>query len=68
MHRIKTVTVDGEEVTWYSVPHFVNEMTNGAVRWLQRFGSTQTVSRNMEKFAHYRPEGLPPHVAGPVVA
>ena len=68
LHNLSTV-VNGQQVGWMSVPVFVEEVTRGAERWLAQHGMTNTVQRNLEQFARYRPEGLPPHVAGaPVIA
>lgn len=68
LHNLSTV-VNDHQIGWMSIPMFVEEVTNGAERWLQRFGHTKRVRTNAEKFAHIRPEGLPPHVEGfPVVA
>jgi len=67
LHKISTIVGD-DQVGWLSIEAVVHEMTDGAERWLQKFGSTQTVTRNLEKFARLRPEGLPPHVGGPVIA
>jgi hypothetical protein len=68
VHKVSTI-VSGQQVGWMSIPIFVDEITRGAEQWFQRFGKTKRVKRNIEKFAHIRPEGLPPHVAGfPVVA
>lgn len=68
LHNLSTV-VNGQQVGWMSVPTFVEEVTRGAEQWLAQFGTTNTVGRNLEKFARYRPEGLPPHYVGaPVIA
>ncbi|HEX9520918.1 MAG TPA: hypothetical protein VF940_32645 [Streptosporangiaceae bacterium] len=68
LHNLSTI-VDGEQVGWLSIPMFVDEMTRGAEAWFGNFGATETVTRNFEKFARIRPEGLPPHVVGaPVIA
>jgi len=67
IHNLSTV-VNGQQVGWLSIPLFVEEVTLGAERWLQQFGNTKRVKRNLEKFARLRPEGLPPHVQGPVIA
>jgi hypothetical protein len=68
LHNLST-EVNGERVGWLSIPMFVDEVTRGAEVWFEKFGATETVTRNMEKFARIRPEGLPPHFAGsPVIA
>jgi hypothetical protein len=67
VHNLSTL-VGGEQVGWLSIPHFVDEVTRGAERWLEEFGSTHRVQRNLAKFVRFRPEGLPPHLAGPVIA
>jgi hypothetical protein len=68
LHNLSTVAND-QEVGWISIPMFVEEVTRGAEQWLSKFGNSNTVTRNLEKFARLRPEGLPPHVAGgPVIA
>lgn len=67
LHNVSTVVGD-EQIGWISIPIFVDEVTRGAETWLRRYEDTATVKRNLEKFARLRPEGLPPHVAGPVIA
>lgn len=67
LHNISTV-VGNDQVGWSSVSLLVQEVTRGAESWLNMFGETALVTKNMEKFARLRPEGLPPHVNGPVVA
>jgi hypothetical protein len=67
LHNLATIVGD-ESVGWLSIEMFVSEVTTGVERWLSEYGSTNTVARNMEKCARLRMEGLPPHVAGPVVA
>jgi hypothetical protein len=67
LHNLSTV-VGNERIGWCSIPLFVEEVTRGAESWFSRFGQTALVTRNMEKFARLRPDGLPPHVTGPVVA
>ena len=68
LHNLSTAS-NGSTVGWLSIPIFVDEMTRGAESWFQKFGTTETVIRNMEKFARIRPEGLPPHASGiPIIA
>jgi hypothetical protein len=67
LHNLSTV-VGNSQVGWLSIEMFVDEVTQGAELWLTQYGSSKTVVRNLEKFARLRPEGLPPHVAGPVIA
>jgi hypothetical protein len=68
LHNLSTMKGD-DRVGWISVPRFVDEVTVGAEGWLRQFEHTQTVTRNLEKFARYRPNGLPPHTSGfPVLA
>lgn len=68
LHNLST-DVNGDRVGWLSIPMFVDEVTRGTEEWFWKFGTTETVTRNMEKFARIRPEGLPPHVVGsPVIA
>ncbi len=68
LHKLSTV-VNGQQVGWSILPLFVEEVTRGAEAWFQRYGSSNTVQRNMAKFAYLRPEGLPPHAVGmPVFA
>jgi len=67
LHNLSTV-VDGQQVAWTSVPALVNEITIGAEKWLEQYGSTARVQNNLEKFARYRPEGIPTHYGGPVIA
>ncbi len=63
LHNLSTI-VNGKQVGWISVEMFVEEVTGGAERWLKKYGQTNTVARNLGKFARLRPEGLPPHVVG----
>jgi len=67
LHNLSTAVGDSQ-IGWISIEMLVDEITTGAERWLAEFGETQTVQRNIEKFARLRPEGLPPHVQGPVIA
>lgn len=67
LHNLSTQVGD-DRVGWLSIPMFVEELTRGVNRWLVDVGDTQIVTRNLERFARLRPEGLPPHVAGPVIA
>jgi hypothetical protein len=67
LHNLST-QVGEDRVGWLSIEMFVAEITTGAENWLAEFGETTTVKRNLEKFARLRPEGIPPHVSGPVIA
>lgn len=68
VHNLSTV-VGEDRVGWLSIPIFIAEVTQAAESWLAAFGATDTVIRNLEKFARLRPDGLPPHVTGaPVIA
>jgi hypothetical protein len=67
IHNLLTV-VGEDQVGWTSIPALVQEVTTGAERWLRQFENTVTVTRNLEKFARLRPDGLPPHFTGPVIA
>lgn len=67
LHNLSTVVGDSQ-VGWLSIEMFVEEVTQGAEAWLKQFGTSNIVSRNLSKFARLRLEGLPPHVAGPVIA
>jgi hypothetical protein len=67
LHGIVT-SVDDDEVGWLSIPDFVEEIAAGAEQWLARVGNTKRVQTNLTNFARLRPEGLLPHVAGPVIA
>jgi hypothetical protein len=67
LHNLST-EVGTDRVGWMSVPMFVEEVTRGAEAWLNQYGNTKRVQRNLEKFARLRPEGLPPHVNWPVIA
>jgi hypothetical protein len=68
IHR-STTDIRGDSVYWISIPMFVEEVTAGAESWFARVGGSASVQKNMRRFAHWRPEGLPPHVVGaPVVA
>lgn len=67
LHNLSTMVGD-DQVGWISIELLVDEVTKAAEIWLEEYGETQIVKRNMEKFARLRPEGLPPHVSGPVIA
>jgi hypothetical protein len=67
IHNISTV-VNGDRVGWLSIPMFVDEVCTGAETWMAKFGNTNIVVRNYEKFARFRPDGLPPHASGPIIA
>lgn len=67
LHNLSTV-VDEGQIGWLSIEAIVEEVTAGAEEWLEKFGTSQIVTRNLQKFARLRPEGLPPHVRGPVIA
>lgn len=74
IHNLSIVTaadfgVGRRSPGWLSIPSFADEVTRGADSWFRQFGTTETVRRNMEKFARIRPEGLPPYFSGaPVIA
>lgn len=69
LQRVPIEMASGESAMFYNIPDFVGEITHGAESWLRQFEKTNTVLRNLEKFARLRPEGLPPMVVGcPVVA
>jgi hypothetical protein len=56
-------------MNFLSISEFIEEVTGGAERWLSEVGASQTVARNLEKFARLRPEGLSPYIEGsPVIA
>jgi hypothetical protein len=68
LHNLSTVVGDST-IFWLSVPAFVEAIAAGVDRWWAAVGTTATVSRNMERYARRRPEGLPPHAGGaPVIA
>lgn len=67
LHNLSTVVGD-ETIGWLHIPIFVDEIAAATDRWLTQYGATNTVKRNLEKFAHLRPGGIPPHVTGPVIA
>jgi hypothetical protein len=67
LHNLSTI-VQGDQVGWLHVPTLIDELTRGAEQWITQFGETKTVTRNLEKFARLRPEGLYPHVKGVVIA
>lgn len=67
VHNLWT-EVNGDRVCWLSIPTFVDEVCTGAETWMAKFGNTNIVVRNYEKFARLRSEGLPPHVSGPIIA
>ena len=70
LHNVGFIFEEPEQgVTIFSIPMFVEEVTEGAERWLQQFGATKTVMQNLERFARLHPHGLPPFVVGvPVFA
>jgi hypothetical protein len=69
LHNLSVVSPSGEGTGFMSIPMLVQEITTGAERWLTQYGDTNRVKKNMEKFARYRPEGLPGIIAGaPVIA
>jgi hypothetical protein len=63
VHNV-SIEMAGQRVDFLSLPGFVGEMTQAAESWYAKFGETGTVTRNYEKFARLRPEGLPPHISG----
>lgn len=68
LHNLSTV-VNGEQVGWCHIDLFVREVTEGVERWYAKYGSTNRVTKNLDKYAKLRPEGLPPHIVGlPVIA
>jgi hypothetical protein len=67
LHNLST-EINGDRIGWLSIPMLVDEVTEGAERWFAQYGQTNTVQKNLEKFARLRPEGLPPHFSGPVIA
>lgn len=67
LHNLSTVVGD-DQVGWTSVPTFIENVTNGVEQWLAEYGDSATVTRNLEKFARLRPEGLPGHADWPVIA
>jgi hypothetical protein len=68
IHNVSVEGFSGDEVGLLSIPIFVDEVTRGAEAWLAQYGETTTVKRNLEKFARFRPNGLPPHLVGPLIA
>ena len=67
LHNLSSM-VGEDQVGWLSIEIFVDEVTKGAEELLRKRGGTRTVQRNLERFARLRPEGIPPHVRGPVIA
>lgn len=68
VHRAVTES-RGQEIYWYSIPNFVDEVTTAAELWLDAFGTAPNIVRNLEEFAQLRPNGIPGHiVGGPVIA
>jgi hypothetical protein len=67
LRNLSTVVGDSQ-IGWISIEMLVEEITTGAEEWLEKFGQSQIVQRNMERFARLRVEGLPPHAQGPVIA
>lgn len=61
------IQVGNDQVAVFSIPVFVAEVTGGAETWLREYGATNTVTRNLEKFARLRTE-LPPFFHGPIIA
>jgi hypothetical protein len=68
IHNISTVFPD-QTIGWLILPIFVDEVTSGAEAWFNEYGSSNTVQKNLAKFAHLRLDGIHPHVVGaPVFA
>lgn len=67
MDHVMVEAFDGSRILYFSIPRFIDQLTQGAETWYAQFGSTRTVIRNMEKFARLRPDGIPPHVVGVAV-
>lgn len=62
------VTIDDEVATFVDIPIFVSDVAGGVHGWLAAHGATETVRRNMARFAHRRPGGFLPFVSGlPVI-
>lgn len=69
IHALSTDVGDGVPVAWLSVPMFIEDLATAAAIWVEKFGETNLVQRNLARFVRRRPEGLPPHVVGgPVIA
>jgi len=63
------IEIGGNTIVWVSVPMFVDDMQHAAEDWLSEHGGSETVRRNLKRFARRRPEGLPPYVVdAPVTA
>jgi hypothetical protein len=67
LHSVRS-KIDGATIDWISIPHFIDDVTRGVEAWFAQFGETADVKRNLERFARFRPEGLPPVVNVPVIA
>jgi hypothetical protein len=67
IHQVTTIDSAGFETIWYDVPTFVSDVTAAAERWLELYGETNVVQRNLARFVRRRPEGLAPHVGGVTV-
>lgn len=67
MHNSST-EINGEGVVWADIPRLIEDVVTGVERWMSAFGQTTTVKRNYEAFARLRPDGIPGHYHGPVIA
>lgn len=57
-----------DQITFISIPIFVDEVTHGAEAWLAKYGNTQNVQKNLNKFARLHPNGLSPWTDFPIIA
>jgi hypothetical protein len=65
---VRSEVDDSYRVTMFSVPLFVNELVVGIDRWLGEYAATARVVRNLQRVVVFRPDGLPPHLLGPMYA
>lgn len=70
LHGYDTVSEAGDVVAWFDIPTFVEDMAKDVDRWLNQYGALPLVQKNVERFARFRPEGLPGHTPPgvPVIA
>jgi hypothetical protein len=60
---------DDEVVFWITASLFVDEICEAVEMWIEAFGMTETVLRNLRRSVRLRPDGLSGHFhGGPVIA
>jgi hypothetical protein len=69
-HKFDVGLAEGlEQVNVLSTEEFVAEVTSAAERWMAANSGSDNFIRNYQRFAQYRPDGLPPFMLGvPLIA